>query len=369
MSPQTIQAKRHIQLLECKQIMRVSWNIAALLLLFVVSLSGAKAQEEPTVGNLAENRTADVNQQVDTAIDVAIAKQVDGLADGSANRWMVVLCGLPGDDEHRTRLTDAVRKLITSAPAVFQFDKSRMRVLAGDETMRSEIADTFSETGICTRESVATVLESLGSDIAPSDTCMLFLLGHAQLYEARSTFNVQGIDFDGTELASWMKPIQCLNRVFWITTPVSGFWLKPLSGPCTTVISATEPDLEFTATEMPYALADIVAGSNGAQPLNDIDEDGKLTMLDLYLAVNLEIHQRFRTAERLQTEHAQLDDNGDGIGKELQADFLPSDESPENTTASTPKPRVRATQTVNSDGDFSSTILISVPPSTNETGN
>jgi hypothetical protein len=74
---------------------------------------------------------------------------------------------------------------------------------------------------------------------------------------------------------------------------------------------------------MPYALADIVAGEENHAALKDFDGDGSLSLLDLYLATNLEIHGRFTALERLQTEHASLDDNGDGRGSEVQLPYMP----------------------------------------------
>lgn len=360
-----------------KPAIRLRDRIAAVVLLLSCQLTCAVAQERLGLDSAVATPKASLDKTADNSIsgnsisgNLTSGNLTSGnLTSGNSKRWMLLLCGLPGDAEHRRRLTEAVRKLVTAAPTVFQCDNSCLRVLVGDEKMQADVVDLFSDTGVCTRESVAASLESWASDIAPSDTCMVIVLGHAQLYGTRSTFNVQGPDFDGPELAHWMKPIKCRDRVFWITTPVSGFWLKPLSGSRTVVISATEPDLEFTATEMPYALADVLAGTMGVQVLRDIDQDGQLTMLDLYLVVNMEISRRFRSAERLQTEHAQLDDNGDGIGKELQAEFLPAQNSTEDSTEAPPKPRAKAVRTTNSDGDFSSSILLQAPASIVEPNN
>ncbi len=153
------------------------------------------------------------------------------------------------------------------------------------------------------------------------------LLGHASLYDGHSRFNVEDADFDQKLFAQWAKALSCREQVFWITLPVSGYWVKPLGGQSRVIIAATEADLEITGTEMPYALADVLAGEEEEQSLEDLDQDGPLSLLDLYLAVNLEITARFRSLERLQTEHAQLEDNGDGRGSELQQPYLPAKQS------------------------------------------
>ena len=84
--------------------------------------------------------------------------------------------------------------------------------------------------------------------------------------------------------------------------------------------------MEITATEMPYALGAILAGTAEHSSLSDIDGDGMLTLMDLYLSVIIEVHQSFVTQDYVPTEHAQLDDNADGRGSELQEPFLPKKE-------------------------------------------
>lgn len=281
-----------------------------------------------------------------------------------SNRWLLLACGLPGDADHRERLTDAVSKISNAAETVLGVnpDKTR-RVLVSDPAMGDALHDQLPDASECTKESMQTTLQELAALIQPADSLTVILLGHGQLYKRRSTFNVQGPDFDSAEFAKWVQPIHCRQRVFLLTMPTSGFWLKPLRAENTVVISATEADLEFTATEMPYALADVLDGQGiGVQTLEDIDQDGQLSMLDLYLAVNIEIHNRFSGAEQLQTEHAKLDDNGDGIGKELQVPYLPSEDSED-------KPAVRPDRiaTKNSDGDLARRIILAAktasPPS------
>jgi hypothetical protein len=289
------------------------------------------------------------------------------------NRWLLLCCGLPGDEEHRERLTQACEQIISAAELVLGVAPERLRLLVGDEEMRDALADQAKQIDVSTKESVAAMLQDLSQTVQDEDACWIVLMGHAHLYGGSSQFNVLDEDFDQTEFAGWAKPLACSEQVFWITTPVSGFWIKPLSGVSRIVISATEPDLEYTGTEMPYALADLLTGAHEEQPLDDIDKDGSLSLLDLYLAVNLEIQGRFASMERLQTEHAQLDDNGDGRGSEVQQAYLPeeveeSEDDPEPAddaeaaapTVQTPEPITNQ----NVDGYRSRQVVIRSPAET-----
>jgi hypothetical protein len=289
------------------------------------------------------------------------------------NRWLLLCCGLPGDEKHRERLTQACEQIISAAEPVLGVAPERLRLLVGDEEMRDALADQAKQIDVSTKESVAAMLQDLSQTVQDEDACWIVLMGHAHLYGGSSQFNVLDEDFDQTEFAGWAKPLACSEQVFWITTPVSGFWIKPLSGVSRIAISATEPDLEYTGTEMPYALADLLTSAHEQQPLDDIDKDGSLSLLDLYLAVNLEIQGRFASMERLQTEHAQLDDNGDGRGSEVQQAYLPEEveESEDDSepaddavaaapTVQTPKPITNQ----NVDGYRSRQVVIRSPAET-----
>ena len=279
------------------------------------------------------------------------------------NRWMLICCGLPGDEVHREKLTSAVERIVSATEPVFEVAPNRLRVLVGDEAMAealkdSKARDSMGGTEVCTADEIAASLQTLAKQIQANDSLWVIVMGHAQLYSGRSTFNVKGKDFDATEFSKWLEPVQSRERVLMLTMPVSGFWIKPLRGPKTVLISATDTDFEFTGTEMPYALANVLSG-NSEQALEDIDQDGSISLLDLYLATSLEVHSTFKSMQRLQTEHALIDDNGDGVGRELQEPYIPVEVAESDVPA---KPvTMKKVPTANSDGDFARTMKLIKP--------
>jgi hypothetical protein len=144
------------------------------------------------------------------------------------NRWLVLLCGLPGDQGHRERLTSACEKIIAAAEPVLGAAPGRVRVLTGDEEMQTALADKAN--GICTKESMTQLMLDLSQAIPNNDACWVIVLGHAHLYDNQSQFNIVDKDIDQTDFAAIMKPLACAEQVYWITTPVSGFWIKPHHG-------------------------------------------------------------------------------------------------------------------------------------------
>ena len=136
-----------------------------------------------------------------------------------------------------------------------------------------------------------------------------------------------------------------------MTMSLSGYFVAPLARSGRVVIAATEADAETNETTFPAVFAKILAA--GLDPdEHDIDKDGKLTLFDLYVVVAKEIAQNYASAEQLATEHQQLDDDGDGVGHEVQNVYLPEKQGgiPPRKQKNRPPPR---------DGLLAARILLS----------
>ena len=103
--------------------------------------------------------------------------------------------------------------------------------------------------------------------------------------------------------------IKSQEQVIWMTHSASGWFLKPLSAKGRIVITATAAGEEYNETEFPHALA-AITGKLKAKT------DAKISVLELYKHTVAEVEARFAADKRVPTEHAQLDDNGDGVGTE-----------------------------------------------------
>ena len=200
-------------------------------------------------------------------------------ADPQPNRWLLLTCGLTGDDEHRERMTQACRRILSFAEMTLSVPAERIRFLAADEQMQSELSDVFEASDVCTSESVEAAITEFGETIPETDSCWVIMIGHAHLHGKLSQYNVLDADFDQFQFGEWAQNLKCKEQVFWLTFPVSGYWIRPLRSESRVVISATEADLEFTGTEMPYALADVLSGESEHAQLEDIDNDGQVSLL------------------------------------------------------------------------------------------
>ncbi len=186
--------------------------------------------------------------------------------------------------------------------------------------------------GLSDREGIAADVAEMRKRLRPEDTLWVVVLGHAHYDGRHSHLNIPGPDLDERAFARLFDRLKSREQVFFITTPASGFFLKPLAATGRIVITATEADQEVNETLFPHALAETLA--NPSEGI-DRDKDGRVSVFELYLAVVTAVMKQFAADENLPTEHAKLDDNGDGHGSELQESYLPPDlggragESPE----------------------------------------
>jgi len=136
----------------------------------------------------------------------------------------------------------------------------------------------------------------------------LVLIGHGTFDGRTAKFNLRGPDISAEELAAALKPCQRPLAVINCASASAPF-LKALSAPGRVIITATRSGYELNATRFGGYLAKAIA-----DPAADLDKDGQTSLLEAFLMASRETEQFYKEAGRLATEHALLDDNGDGLG-------------------------------------------------------
>jgi hypothetical protein len=239
-------------------------------------------------------------------------------------RRALIVAGHPGDAAHRQQFADTVESLQTSLVQRLGFPPEQVWVLFGGEEAAEDAPRPSSVRGPATSEALQGALAELQQALRPEDALWIVVLGHAHHDGRRVWLNLPGPDIDATSLGRACEPLACREQVFWITTAVSGYFLKPLAAPGRVAIAATEADLELNETTYPHVLAEVLAAPPAPADL-DVDGDGQASLLDLHLTVVRRLLEGYASRMELATEHAQLDDNGDGRGTEVKIDFLPEE--------------------------------------------
>jgi hypothetical protein len=142
----------------------------------------------------------------------------------------------------------------------------------------------------------------------------LVLMGHGTSDARDTKFNLRGLDMSNQELADWLRPMKRPVAVIDCSAASAPF-LNRLSAPSRVVITATR-----SGTEIQYSRFGEYLSSAIADPAADLDKDGQTSLLEAFLAASHRTQEFYKQAGRLATEHALLDDNGDGLG--TGADFF-----------------------------------------------
>ena len=230
----------------------------------------------------------------------------DSVAQETREQYALILVGLPGDQEHELLFRSILDDWETWLTESLQFSKENITVLSDHDA-----ADVGRMPA--TRDNVRTAVGRLNDAVGPRDTLWFFYLGHANYDGRRAWLHLPGPDMNDMELAELFSGVKCRDQVFWLTNTCSGWFLKPLSREGRIVITATEADNEFNETEFPAALASV---TRQAVTEMDINGDSRISLAELFVAISHQVEARFASDKRAPTEHAQLDDNGDGRGTE-----------------------------------------------------
>ncbi|MEX2141063.1 MAG: hypothetical protein WD894_17490 [Pirellulales bacterium] len=140
------------------------------------------------------------------------------------------------------------------------------------------------------------------------ETLWLVLIGHGTFDGREAKFNLRGADVSADELALWLKPYQRPLAIVNCASS-SGPFMNKLAGPGRVVITATR-----SGSEHNYARFGDYFSTAIVDPAADLDKDGQTSLLEAYLAASHSVEEFYKEQARLATEHALLDDNGDGLG-------------------------------------------------------
>jgi hypothetical protein len=136
----------------------------------------------------------------------------------------------------------------------------------------------------------------------------LVLIGHGTFDGKTARFNLRGPDFTPEDLAQWLakadRPMAVVN-----CASSSAPFLGTISGKDRVVISATKSGFEYNFARFGDDLSAAIA-----DPRADLDKDDQTSLLEAFLQASAGVKEFYTADGRLQTEHALLDDNGDGLG-------------------------------------------------------
>jgi hypothetical protein len=203
---------------------------------------------------------------------------------------VIVVVGAPGEEEYGRSFSEWAAAWSTAAAKA-----GVKEVIIGAQT-NSPAVD---------REQFQQTLAAQPKDGAE---LWLVLIGHGTFDGREAKFNLRSNDVSATELAGWLQPFRRPLAII-NTASASAPFLQKLSGTNRVVITATR-----SGSEVNYARFGQYFSSAIADLEADLDKDGQTSLLEAFLMASRRVKEFYDLEGRLATEHALLDDTGDGLG-------------------------------------------------------
>jgi len=212
------------------------------------------------------------------------------------NKFAIIINGAGGEPEYAKQFGEWTTQLSSVLSQRYGFDQKQITVLSEKQATAEEVKRTFT---------------TLKSSLAADNVLFVFLIGHGSYDGKEAKFNLVGPDLSASEYNQLLTSLPTKRVVIFNMSSASGEFVKPLSARGRIVVTATRNGQETNATRFPGFFLAALNATDG-----DTDQDGHTSVLEAFVYANRLTEEFYKRAGRLATEHALLDDNGDGVGRE-----------------------------------------------------
>jgi len=217
---------------------------------------------------------------------------------------LLVIVGLGGDHENAERFHRWASAVVDAAKDRYGLPPASI-VYLGEDPAR----DTARISGRATRDAIEAAVTRLAGQARPGDRVFIVLIGHGASATGEARFNLPGPDLAAADFARLVGRFASQQVVFVNTASASGGFVAALSGKDRTVITATRTDGERNQTRYGEFFAEALSTADA-----DMDKDGRVSMLEAFTWARRRVVESYERDRQLLTEHAVLDDDGDGKG-------------------------------------------------------
>lgn len=212
------------------------------------------------------------------------------------NKFAVIINGAGGEPEYAKQFERWSKELSSVLSDRFGFDSKQIRVLTEKQATAEEVKRTFA---------------SLKTELDANNLLFVFLIGHGSFDGKESKFNLVGRDLAASEYNVMLSALPTRRIVVFNMASASGEFIKTLAAKGRIVVTATRSGQETNATRFTGFLIAALNANDG-----DTDQDGHTSVLEAFVYATRLTDDFYKRAGRLASEHAILDDNGDGVGHE-----------------------------------------------------
>lgn len=210
------------------------------------------------------------------------------------NKFAVIINGAGGEPAYAKQFEQWTTELQSALSDRYGFGAQQLTVLP--RANAEDVKRTFAQ---------------LKSQLDTNNVLFLFLIGHGSFDGKESKFNLVGPDLSASEYNALLSSLPTRRVIVFNMASASGEFVKSLSSKGRIVITATKSGQETNATRF---AGFFIAALNATDA--DTDQDGHISVLEAFVYANRLTADFYTRAGRLATEHALLEDNGDGVGHE-----------------------------------------------------
>jgi hypothetical protein len=161
-----------------------------------------------------------------------------------------------------------------------------------------------------TREQIRARFAEIAKQAKPADALVVMLIGHGTFDGVDYKFNIPGPDITGAELGALLDRVPTTRQLVVNMTSSSGGSIEALRRPTRVVIAATRTGTEKNATVFARYWAEALR-----DPAADVDKNEAISALEAFHFAQRKTADFYESQKRLATEHAVVEDTGNGEGK------------------------------------------------------
>jgi hypothetical protein len=237
------------------------------------------------------------------AVAMAVLLLIGAVPARAQDTHLLIISGLSGEDRFAQQYAEWGSAIVGAATEKFGLAAANVVWLAESNAVHARVRDRS------TRENVERELRALATRTTPDDRVLILLFGHGSYQAGESRINLPGPDINAKELARLLDGVRARSVAVVNTTSASGGFVQDLAAPNRLVITATRSGMEANETLFGRHFTAALAGAAA-----DLDQDGRISLLEAFEYARLETEREYQRTNRLQTEHAVLDGLGDGRG-------------------------------------------------------
>ena len=227
-----------------------------------------------------------------------------GAGGAAAESRALIVCGSGGEEKYSRRLQDwglRLQEVLVQQP---DFAADGVVLLTEDGT----------GDGVSDLAQVEAALEALDGTLEATGQLYVFLIGHGNFRRQTAKFHLPGIDLSAPDLGRLLERGKAGRVGVVNSASASASFIEALSGPQRVICTSTAQPQERNATFfMEFFITGLEDGSA------DRNRDGRIALGEACRQAAELTGDWYTQQGRLASEHALLDDNGDGRGTPLAA--------------------------------------------------